>query len=366
MTVLTIAGTRPEIIKLVPVMRALAASTELDARLCLSGQHADLGREVLAAADVDPDEVLTRPAGSDLAQLLAGLITTLGAAIDRHAPEAVIVQGDTATTLAGALAAFHRGIPVAHVEAGLRSGDMARPFPEEGYRRLVTPLAQWHFAPTPAAAAALRTEGVAEGKIWTVGNTAIDALRWASELLDTDPNLGSAAEPLIEAAQGRPIVLATVHRREIDEETMAKIAEGLRTLVASEDIALVLPLHPRFESEVLRERLGDVAQVALVPALDHFAFIRMMRAARLIVSDSGGVQEEATALGRAMLVLREVTERGEAVTAGTARLVGRDAEALVAGARWALARPAPEPSDVFGDGLAAERIASTLARALRP
>lgn len=360
-SVLIIAGTRPEIIKLVPVALALRAREGIDVRFCHSGQHPDLGREVLDAAAIDPEEALVRPAGAEVDRLLAGMMNTIGAALDRQRPDAVVVQGDTATTLAGAMAAFHRHVPVAHVEAGLRSGDMARPFPEEAYRRLVSPLARWHFAPTNAAASALIAEGIAAERIGTVGNTVVDALQWASARLDDDPSLGAAALPLIERAEGRDIVLATIHRRETGPGAMRAIAEGLFDLSESEDVELILPLHPRVESEVLRERLDGIGRIALTPALDYFAFLRLMRAARLIVSDSGGIQEEATALGRPVLVLREVTERAEAVAVGTARLVGHDPEALVTAARWALARPLPEPSDAFGDGKAGERIAARIA-----
>lgn len=364
MPVLTIAGTRPEIIKLLPVVRALRRRPGIESLFCHSGQHADLGRDLLEAAGIAPDETLTRPAATDLAQLLVGLVATIGAAIDRFEPVAVVVQGDTATTLAGALAAFHRQVPIAHVEAGLRSGDLSRPFPEEGYRRLVTPIAQWHFAPTEGAATALRNEGVAQGQIAMVGNTVVDTLQWACERLDGDPGLGAAALPLIEAAGKRPIVLATVHRREHTPGALHAIAAGLRALAHNEDMEIILPLHPREESAILQNALLDVERITLVPALDYFAFVRLMRAARLIVSDSGGVQEEAAALGRPVLVLRDVTERSEAVSAGIARLVGHDPEALVTGARRALARAMPQPSAAFGDGSAAERIAETLARAL--
>lgn len=362
--VVVVAGTRPEIIKLVPVFRACDAHPALDPVFCHSGQHPDLGRDVLDAADIVLDEWLSRPAAPDLATLLAGLITTLGAAMDRQRPDAVVVQGDTATTLAGALAAFHRGIPVAHVEAGLRSGDMARPFPEEGYRRLVTPLARWNFAPTPVAAEALRREGVAEARIDTVGNTVIDALHWALARLAADAALGADANALIAAAEGRPLVLATIHRRETGDAAMRTIAAALRDLASSERLAIVLPLHPRAESETLRAMLVDRPGISLVPALDYFAFLRLLQAARLVVSDSGGVVEEATALGRPVLVLREAIERPEAVAAGSARIIGHDGDALLSAARYALARAMPEPSMAFGDGRAAQRIAERLAEDL--
>lgn len=363
LSVMIVAGTRPELVKLAPVALALRVDGALPVTFCHSGQHPDLGQDVLAAMGIVADARMTRPEGSDLGDLLGGLIAALGAEMERVRPRAVVVQGDTATTLAGALAAFHRRIPVAHVEAGLRSGDMAHPWPEEGYRRLVSPLAHWHFAPTSAAKAALEREGVAGGRIEMVGNTVVDALHRAIGTLDAGG--GSDDEVAVMAARDdRPLVLATIHRRETGPERLAAIGDGLAALVQEQGVRLVLPLHPRGESAVLRDRLGGIAGVTLTGPLGYLDFVRLMRGARLIVSDSGGVVEEATALGRPVLVLREATERPEALAAGTARMVGHDAAALLSAARMALAEPMPAPSDVFGDGRAAERIAARLTRDL--
>lgn len=361
---MTIAGTRPEIIKLVPVMRALGDEPGLRRSFCHSGQHADLGRDLLAIAGITPDETLDRPDGEGVDRLLSGMIETIGAALDRRRPRAVIVQGDTATTLAGAMAAFHRRIPVAHVEAGLRSADMTQPFPEEAYRRLVTPLARWHFAPTETARQALIAENIAADSIEVVGNTVVDALQWACARLDADPALGAAADEYIAGAQGHALVLATVHRREHDTAALKAIAHGLLSLAERRDVRIVLPLHPRAESAVLRDLLADKPRIEVIPAVDYFTFLRLMRASRLVVSDSGGVQEEATALGRPLLVLRKVTERAEAIGAGVARLVGHDCDLIVSAAREVLSQPMPDPSDAFGDGRAAQRIAGTLRSAL--
>lgn len=363
---MTIAGTRPEIIKLVPVMRALEDEPVLRPSFCHSGQHADLGRDLLIIAGITPDELLERPHGPGVDRLLAGMIETIGAALDRQCPKAVIVQGDTATTLAGAMAAFHRRIPVAHVEAGLRSADMTQPFPEEAYRRLVTPLARWHFAPTKAARNALLSENIAKDSIEVVGNTVVDALHWACSRLDADPSLGAGAHRYVAAADNHALVLATVHRREHDTSALKAIAYGLLSLAERRDVRIVLPLHPRAESAILRELLADMPRIELIPAVDYFTFLRLMRASRLVVSDSGGVQEEATALGLPLLVLRKVTERMEAVGAGVARLVGHDRDLIATAANEVLSQPMPEPSDVFGDGRASERIARTLRGDLYP
>ncbi len=364
MSVLVVAGTRPEIIKLVPVVHALAHGGSMSVRFCHSGQHEELGQSVLEAAGIAPDERLLRPVAPDIGALVAGLTTSIGAALDRQRPRVVVVQGDTATALAGAMAAFHRQIPVAHVEAGLRSGHIGRPWPEEGYRRMISRIAHWHFAPTRAAAQALVEEGVDEPFVEQVGNTVIDALYWAMGRIDADDALGCGGRAPARAGGQTAVVLATVHRREHAEGDLRAIAEGLRALVAREKVELVLPLHPRAENEVLRDLLGRMPRIHIVEPLGYFAFLRVMRAARLIVSDSGGVQEEATALGRSLLVLRSETERPEALMAGTARLVGADTDLLLDEAQAALARPAPEPSQVFGDGQAARRIASRLARDL--
>lgn len=341
-------------------MQALARHGGPTARFCHTGQHEDLGQGILDAAGIVPDERLLRPAASDVGALLAGLTTAIGAALDRQRPQAVVVQGDTASAMAGAMAAFHRQIPVAHVEAGLRSGDITRPWPEEGYRRMIARLAHWHFAPTAAAANALVAEGVPADSVETVGNTVIDALYWALSCLDRDERLSHEALPLVERASKRPIVLATVHRRETGADELAAIAEGFRALVAREKVELIVPLHPRAENAVLRDLLARVPRVQIVEPLNYFAFVRLMRESRLIISDSGGIQEEATAMGRPLLVLRRETERPEAVESGAARLVGSDPELLLAEAQHALAAPMPLPSRVFGDGMASERIAARL------
>ncbi len=357
-----VAGTRPELVKLAPVALALRAEGRLAVTLCHSGQHPDLGDDILHAMGLAADIRLERPAstasGEPLGDLLGGLIGTLGGAMDRVRPRAVVVQGDTASTLAGALAAFHRQIPVAHVEAGLRSGDMARPWPEEGYRRLVSPLAAWHFAPTSAARQALLSEGIAADGVEMVGNTVVDALHMALTLSEPPGMQAGSSEG------ERSLVLATIHRRETGPDALVAIADALASLARSEGVRIVLPLHPRAESGILCERLAGVDGVTLTPPLGYLAFIRMLCEARLVVSDSGGVVEEATALGRPVLVLRDATERPEAVAVGTARLVGHDPHTILAAARNALSRPLPEASNVFGDGRAARRIAARLARDL--
>lgn len=362
MHIVTVFGTRPEIIKLVPVVQALRARCGGDARALHTGQHAQLGQELIAAAALPVDDRLgvMRP-GQGLDALLARMVEGIGGVLDRRKPDWVVVQGDTATTAAAALAAHNRLIPVAHVEAGLRSGSLSEPWPEEGNRRIVSALATVHFAPTPAAAEALLRENIDPAAVHVTGNTGIDTLRWGEARLADDASLGAAADPILAWGAGRRLALATVHRRELDASALRAIAQALRMLADSDELAIVLPLHPRPENAALADGVRDHAGIMLCEPLDYFALLRLMLAARLILTDSGGIQEEAAALGRPVLVLRGRTERTEGVAAGSARLVGSDSKAIVGAARETLASAqALGPSDVYGDGKAAQRIADVL------
>ncbi|MDT0576221.1 UDP-N-acetylglucosamine 2-epimerase (non-hydrolyzing) [Croceicoccus sp. F390] len=359
MRILAILGTRPEIIKLVPVILALRNCAGVEVRLCHTGQHQALGLDLLAATGIECDHMLSRETGILLADLFPRLIAETGAVLNTDHPDLVIVQGDTATAAAGALSAFNRSIPIAHVEAGLRSGDLALPWPEEGYRRIISPLARWHFAPTAGAADNLRRENIDPAAIHQTGNTVIDALHLAREMLRSKPALGSEADTVLAALGGAPFALATIHRREQDSDDLRNIGAALCDL--AQDIAIVLPAHPRPESRVLIDVVKDHPAIHVVAPFDYFAFIRLLDAARLVLTDSGGIQEEGTALGKPVLVLRSVTERAEAVTAGAAQLVGNDMTAMLQAARQHLAdNTDPIPADVFGDGKAAQRIARIL------
>jgi UDP-N-acetylglucosamine 2-epimerase (non-hydrolysing) len=224
---------------------------------------------------------------------------------------------------------------------------------------MIAPLARWHFAPTAGAAANLMAEGIDPARIFRTGNTVIDALAMAQAMLRSNPAFGSGAEALLNRFAGKPFALATVHRREHDGDDLRGIGRALRTL--GERIGIVLPAHPRPESRLLLEVIGDHPAVAVVPPLDYLPFLRILDRSRLVLTDSGGVQEEATALGRPVLVLRSVTERGEAVTAGTARLVGSNPAAIIRAAEEVLAENrSPQPDNVFGDGQASRRIADVL------
>ena len=367
--VLCVIGTRPEAIKLAPVVLALAAQGTV-VTVCSTGQHRDIARAALADFGLVPDlDFDLMCAGQTPAAFVATALPALGGAIARVRPAMVIVQGDTATALAGALATAYARVPLAHVEAGLRSG-AAEPFPEDLHRRLIAQAATHHFAPTAAAQAALIAEGVAAAAIALTGNPVIDALHGIAAQLAADTGLRAAvARRLPPRRPGRPLVVVTAHRRE-NHPRMAAIADAVATLAAARDLDIVVPVHPNPAAGIaLRERLTGVANVALVPPLDYLAFVTLLGQARLVLTDSGGVQEEAPALSCPVLVLRDATERPEGIAAGAARLVGTDPDAIVAAALALIDDDAAHAAMAkvvlpYGDGHAAGRIARAVAAAM--
>ena len=366
--VLSVFGTRPEAIKLFPLVHALAADPRFEGRVCVSGQHRGMLDQVLEISGVEPhhDLDLMQPDQS-LDSLTANLLTGVGRVLDAERPDWVVVQGDTATAMAGALAAFYRKIPIAHVEAGLRSGNVHHPWPEEVNRKIVGAFAALHLAPTETAAAALRRENVDPATVHVTGNTVIDALRWVIDRIAEQPSLASGLAELEARFAGRRIIGMTTHRRENFGEGMEAIASAVSRLATREDVAVIFPVHlnPNVRA-VMDERLAGLHNVALIEPLDYPHFARLLDISTLMLSDSGGVQEEAPSLGKPVLVMRETTERPEGIEAGTARLVGTDAHRIVAeasrllddaGAYEAMAR-AHNP---FGDGKATGRIVELLA-----
>ena len=371
-TILVVFGTRPEAIKLFPVVRALAARPGLAVRTCVTAQHRGLLDQVLDVAGLSPDiDLDLMEPGQTLDRLTARLLIGLGEAMDRERPDWVVVQGDTATAMTGALAAHYRKLPVAHVEAGLRSGDIHQPWPEEVNRRIVAPIAQLHFAPTETAAQALRREGVDPATVHVTGNTVVDALLWTRERLRDAPALAAGLDDHARWAAGRHLVLVTTHRRENFGGGMAAIARALRRIADRGDAALLFPVHPNPEvGPVMDAILGGHPAIRRIAPLDYPHFVRALSLCDIVLSDSGGVQEEAPALGKPVLVMRETTERPEGVAAGTARLVGADEyrivhdvfELLDDRAAYAAMARAHNP---FGDGHAAVRIAGLVADACR-
>ena len=358
--VLFVFGTRPEAIKLSPLILAMRQRGEFEARVCVTAQHREMLDAMLARFGVEADDDLDVMAPDQpLSRLTARILERLDGVLVRQRPQLVLVQGDTTTTMAGALAAFYRRIPVGHVEAGLRTGDLSQPFPEEANRVLTSRLATLHFAPTPRAAAHLRQEGVPEDRIFVTGNTGIDALLYTRERLERGEWPGfDASVP----APGRKLVLMTAHRRESFGEGFLRLCEGVRRIAARGDTEVVYPVHPNPNvRRVVERELGGVERVRLIQPLDYVPFVDLMRRADLLLTDSGGVQEEGPSFGKPVLVMREKTERQEAVEAGAAILVGTDPARIAAEAGRLLdsaeAREAfTRVRNPFGDGRASLRI----------
>jgi UDP-N-acetylglucosamine 2-epimerase (non-hydrolysing) len=367
MCILTIFGTRPEAIKLFPLLHALADDAWFASRVCVTGQHRGMLDQVLEISGITPDHDLDlmRPDQS-LDALTARLLEGIGKVLDVEKPDWVVVQGDTATAMCGALAAYYRKIPVCHVEAGLRSGNIHHPWPEEINRRIIGTIAQVHAAPTQTAANALLAENVDPASVHVTGNTVIDALHWITDRIDQEPSLAGGLTDLEARFAGKRVIGVTSHRRENFGGGMEQIAEAVRRLAARDDVAVIFPVHlnPNVRSVMERE-LAGLDNVALIEPLDYPHFARLMAVSHLMLTDSGGVQEEAPALGKPVLVMRETTERPEGVEAGTAKLVGADANRIVAETELLLDDEVAyaemaRAHNPFGDGNAAQRIAQLL------
>ncbi|KTR81791.1 UDP-N-acetylglucosamine 2-epimerase [Novosphingobium barchaimii] len=366
--ILVVFGTRPEAIKLFPVVHALRADPRFECVVCVSAQHRQMLDQVLEIAGIAPDHDLdVMQPDQTLDALTANLLTGLGKVMDQVQPHRVIVQGDTATAMAGALAAYYRKLPVDHVEAGLRSFNIYHPWPEEVNRKIIGAMASLHFAPTATAAAALLRENADPARVYVTGNTVIDALHWVSARIEAEPALASGLADLEARFAGKRIIGVTSHRRENFGGGMEGIASAIRQIAQRPDVAVIFPVHlnPNVR-KVMNEGLAGLDNVALIEPLDYPHFARLINIAEIMLTDSGGVQEEAPALGKPVLVMRETTERPEGVEAGTAKLVGTDAATIVTEistllndteAYEAMAR-AHNP---FGDGHSSARIVELLA-----
>jgi UDP-N-acetylglucosamine 2-epimerase (non-hydrolysing) len=361
---LAVFGTRPEAVKLAPVLKSLDREPGTSTHICVTGQHRDLTRSILdffsLNADFDLEVMAPQQA---LNPLMARLIERLDPVLVKTAPDRVIVQGDTTTALAAALAAFHRHIPVAHVEAGLRTWRHTSPYPEEFNRRAIGLIADLHFAPTRTARENLEAERLG-GAVFVTGNSGIDALDLVLARLGRETALAAATEAALPArVDGRKEVLVTAHRRESFGEPFRAICAALARLAEREDVEILFPLHPNPGLRAAAEQaLGGRPRIRLLPPLDLPCFVRLMQRARLILTDSGGVQEEAVALGKPLLVLRDTTERPEGIEAGAAMRVGTDPGRILHAAESLLDVPTlPETrSHLYGDGRAAERIVAAL------
>ena len=363
--VLLVFGTRPEAIKLCPLVHELRRrSTEFQVRICITAQHRSLLDSVLKAFDVTPDVDLDimRPDQS-LSGLTARILEGMDAVYLRERPAIAVVQGDTTTTMAASLAAFYRRVPVGHVEAGLRTGDSGHPFPEEMNRVLTGRLADLHFAPTRRAAGNLEREGVAADRIVVTGNTGVDALLQVRERLEAG-QLAGYDGPL--PGNGCRLIVVTAHRRESFGAGFERICDALRTIAITGEAEIVYPVHPNPNVRaVVRSRLGDVPGIHLIEPLDYVPFVDLLRRAALILTDSGGIQEEAPSLGVPVLVMRETTERQEAVDAGTAQLVGTNVDKIVNSVAHLLESTKKADSgkaghNPFGDGRACSRICDAI------
>jgi UDP-N-acetylglucosamine 2-epimerase len=361
---LFIYGTRPEAIKLAPLILDAARRPGLDVRLCSTGQHKEMLDSVSALFGLQPqhDLALMTP-GQSLSDFMAAALLGAGLVIDAEQPDWVIVQGDTTSAFAGALAAFHRKVRVAHVEAGLRTGNLLSPWPEEGNRRLITPLAQAHFAPTAVAAANLRREAVSDKAIAITGNSVIDALHRTVGLLDNNEALTKRIQAALPALNpARRLILVTGHRRENFDGGLASLCRALHHLALRGDIDIVYPVHLNpIVQKTAGALLGDHPNIHLIPPLDYAAFVHLMRRAHVILTDSGGIQEEAPALGIPVLVVRDTTERPEAISSGTARLVGTSETDIVQQTSLLLDDETAHATmakavNPFGDGKASQRI----------
>ena len=371
-TILVIFGTRPEAIKLFPVVAALKADTRFDARVCVSAQHRGMLDQVLAIAGIVPDfDLDVMKPDQSLDELTARLLTGLGAVMDDVKPARVIVQGDTATAMAGALAAYYRKLPVDHVEAGLRSGNIYHPWPEEINRKIIGSMASLHFAPTNVSRDALLAENVDPSRVHVTGNTVIDALHWVTARIAAEPSLAGGLAELEARFAGKRIIGVTSHRRENFGGGLEAIAEAVRQIAARSDVGIIFPVHPNPNvRRVMDAALAGLDNVALIEPLDYPHFARLLGMAHIMLTDSGGVQEEAPALGKPVLVMRETTERPEGVSAGTAKLVGTDTSRIVTeiftllddkAAYEAMAR-AHNP---FGDGTSARQIVEIIGDEIR-
>jgi UDP-N-acetylglucosamine 2-epimerase (non-hydrolysing) len=362
-----VVGTRPEAVKLAPVIHALHRSRSLRPIVVSTAQHAHMTEEILQSFGIEVNHNLrVMKKGQSLSELSSRLAARLGRFFHSTPVNAALVQGDTTSTLLGGLCAFYHHIPVGHVEAGLRTGDTRSPFPEETNRRLVADLATWHFAPTRQTAQRLRRENIPPNKIFITGNTVIDALRWMAKRCDQ-----SFLKTLLGDNYGKRIVLVTCHRRE-NLPHLSDIATALASIASTHpECVLLFPVHP---NPVIRAAVGPILSrlpnVRLCEPLSYEKFLGCLKSASLVLSDSGGVQEEATALGRPVLVLRDHTERQEGIAAGALKLVGTSPKRIVSEAhrfldahsRHHASRITHHASQVFGDGRAASRIVKILER----
>lgn len=367
---LSVFGTRPEAIKMAPLILTLQEDDRFDSRICVTGQHREMLDQVLRLFDIVPDfDLQVMRDAQDLTEVATKIISGMRQVIEATRPDVILVHGDTATTLCASVASYLHKIPIAHVEAGLRTGNLYSPWPEEGNRRVCTAIANLHFAPTATAASNLKSEGIADKDVVITGNTVIDALLHVRQILDTRTEVSSAiAQRFDFLAPFASVVLITGHRRESFGGGFERICEALSNCARRfPETAFVYPVHlnPNVQEPVNR-LLSQIPNIHLLEPLDYLPFVYLMNRASFILTDSGGIQEEAPALGKPVLVMRDTTERPEAVAAGTVKLVGTGVSTIAAGIADLITKPhmyqeMSRAHNPYGDGAASGRITAALA-----
>ena len=361
--ILLVFGTRPEAIKMAPVYKVLKKTPGLDVRVAVTAQHREMLDQVLRLFRIEPEyDLNVMKPGQGLSEITAAVLAGLKPVLEEFSPDLLLVHGDTTTTLSASLAAYYQQIPLGHVEAGLRTGNIYSPWPEEINRKVTGTIAQLHFAPTEKAASNLKNEAVSVDRIAITGNTVIDALLEVVERLENDTLQSAAFDAEFGIDPTKRLILVTGHRRESFGGGFERICSALVTLAEREDVQIIYPVHlnPNVKGPV-ESSLGALDRVQLVPPQDYLPFVHLMRRAAIILTDSGGVQEEAPSLGKPVLVMRDTTERPEAVDAGTVKLVGTDADLIVRQTTTLLDDQAAYESmsrahNPYGDGLASQRI----------
>lgn len=365
--ILMVFGTRPEAIKMAPVYEVLKKTAGLDVRIAVTAQHREMLDQVLRLFGITPDYDLDlmKP-GQGLTEITAAVLAGLKPILEEYAPDLMLVHGDTTTTLSASLAAYYQQVAVGHVEAGLRTGDIYSPWPEEVNRKVTGTIARLHFSPTEKSAGNLHAEAVDPASIAITGNTVIDALLDVVGRLEDDPDQSAAFDTEFGIDPSKRIILVTGHRRESFGGGFERMCTALSKIAERDDVQVIFPVHlnPNVKGPV-EKLLGTQERINLIPPQDYLPFVHLMRRADIILTDSGGVQEEAPSLGKPVLVMRDTTERPEAVDAGTVKLVGTDADLIVRetnllldnGAAYATMSRAHNP---YGDGQASERIRDTI------
>ncbi|MEL7445731.1 MAG: UDP-N-acetylglucosamine 2-epimerase (non-hydrolyzing) [Pseudomonadota bacterium] len=368
MRVLTVFGTRPEAIKMAPVVMSLGAAPAIESRVCVTGQHAEMLKQVLDLFKISPDYNLEiMRSGQGLTYVTTSVLQGMEQVLRSETPDAVLVHGDTTTSMAAALAAFYAGIPVGHVEAGLRTRDLSAPWPEEANRQITGRIARWHFAPTDQARANLLEEAVPDATIHVTGNTVIDALmQLRGSVLEADATNAEMHRRFNFLNDDRRLILVTGHRRENFDGGLERMCAALADLSSRGDCEIVYPVHlnPVVQTAAAKV-LANAKNVHLIEPQPYLPFLWLMARSHLIITDSGGIQEEGPSLGKPVLVTRDVTERPEAVEAGTVRLVGTDRTKIVAEASRLMDDPAAyaemsRAHNPYGDGKAADRVVRIL------